>query len=810
MNFLVSYKWLKEYVDLNVNVKEFSARISLSGPSVEKIISRADGFDKIVLGKTIEVFNHPQADKLKIAKVDIGQDDLLNIVCGGENLQENQFVAVALIGAKVRWHGEGELVELKPVEIRGVASEGMICASNEIGLGDAFSHGDRDILDLSFLKNIEDFKLGTLLSDVLGLTDDYVMDIEVTSNRPDAMGIVGIAREASAILEVPFLYKTASEIQNVEKNDFKFKVDIQAKEACSRYIGTRIQGVKVSESPWWLKQRLLSAGIRPINNLVDITNYVLLELGQPMHVFDVKKMSSADIMVRMAKQGEKIVTLDGEEKELSDSILVVADNVKPIAIAGVMGGEESSVSQETTDIILEAATFDPVLIRRGARKVNLQSESQLRFEKGLSSEALNPAMNRAVQLILDLAGGEVVYGPVDQQVSDYKVLKYSIEVEEINKLIGVKIPEEDILNILERLGFSPILDTGLITVVVPWWRDHDIESARDLVEEVARVYGYARIPAVVPVGLPIKKSDPEIIWEDYLKESFKSLTFTETFSYSFLSKELLFKSGYNADGLLHIQNPLNIDLEIMRPSLLPQLLQAVVDNQDRDDNLSLFELSRVYLRRDKKDTLEWDDLPDEVSSLAFVILDNNEKELWRKAKGIVEFILNKYHITDVHWKLETKDDIWHPGRTIQVFKDDYLLATVGEISPRILDNFKLESRLGAGVLEVANFTKFAKLHTAYQSPLQFPVSKRDLAILVDAKVYYHDIEKVIKQADERILEVQWFDTYQGDNIPKEKKSIAMHLVIGSKDKTLDSKDIDGVFNNAVLACEEAFKAQIRQ
>jgi len=811
MNFLVSYKWLREYVDLKEDVKDFSSQISLSGPSVEKIIPQGVDLDKIFLGKTIEVKKHPNADKLNVAQVDIGQDKMLNIVCGGKNLKENQYVAVAVIGAKVRWHGEGDLVELEPIEIRGVASEGMICASNEIGLAEAFIEGDYDILDLGEqLEGVEDFKLGTALVDVLSLNNDYVMDIEVTSNRPDAMGIVGMAREASAILKAPFLYKEAKKVEFKDDKDAEFKVNIEAREACDRYIGARIKGVQVKRSPWWLKRKLLSAGIRPINNLVDITNYVLLELGQPMHVFDTKKLSGTEINIRFANNGEKIVTLDGEKKELSDTILVITDDKKPIAIAGVMGGEETGVQEETVDVILEAATFDPVIVRRGARKVNLQSDSQLRFEKGLSMQAPEMAMNRAIELVLELAGGEVVYGPIDEKIKEYIPLKYSISLEEINKLIGVKIDEREIVDSLDRLGFTPVLEDGVIRVIVPWWRDHDIESARDLVEEVARIYGYGKIPAVVPVGLPIKKSDQEIIWEDRLKDSFKGLSFIETFSYSFLSKELLAKAGYNADGLLHIKNPLNIDLEVMRSSLLPQLLQAVVDNQEKQEKLSLFELSKVYLRRDTKKDLEWDDLPDEVSNLSFVVTNKDDKELWRSAKGVVEYILRDYHITDVRWVLETKDDIWHPGRAIQAYKDDQLLATVGEVSPRILDNFKIEERVGAGVIEISNFIKFAKVHASYKSPLQFPISKRDLAILVDRKVYYHDIEKVIKKVDDRILDIEWFDTYQGDNIPSDKKSIAMHLIIGSKDKTLDSNEIDGVFNNAVLACEEAFKAEIRK
>ncbi len=844
MNLLVSYDWLKEYVGLDkvrgtksgarsMTPEEFGAWISLSGPSVEKIIPQGEELDGIYVGKIVKISDHPKADKLKLVDVDLGTlkpplgkgeaKGESRIVCGGSNLYEGQIVAVAVPGAKVRWHGEGDLIELEPTEIRGEKSEGMICASGEIGLGEAFPvKDDHEILDLG--KEIPELKVksGTKLATALGLDSDVVMDIEVTSNRPDCMGMVGIAREAAAIMIVPFLWKEPKFESNVKRQTSKLKVVIDAKDACSRYIGTRMEGVKVGPSPWWLKRRLLSAGIRPINNLVDITNYVMYETGQPMHVFDADKLSAThpnpslvkegqvEIHVRYAKKGEKILALDGKGYDLPDSVLVIADAEKPVAIAGVMGGEDTGSTEETVNIVLEAATFDPVVVRKGSRKLLLQSDSQLRFEKGLSQIGPESAMARAIELVKELAGGEVVGAPVDVQPKKYKAQTYSITVDEVNALIGVEISKKEMIDVLKRLGFTLRQGSGSskIQVEVPWWRDHDIEAGRDLVEEIARVYGYQKIPAVVPMEVAPRKSDEIIVWEDRMKDLLSGAGYIELYGYSFMSKELLAKAGFESKYLLHVQNPLTKDLEVMRPSLIPQLLEAVANNQERADILRLFECSNVYLRKAGKKG-EWTDLPDEDPQCVIGYIEHKNDSPWREVKGMVEYIFDTFDINDVKWKRVSQDDIWHPGRGVQAYKDDKLLATVGEISPKYTEEFKIENRVGTAQLELRNIINFAKTHKSYSPPLPFPESKRDLAIVVDEDVEYRDIELSILRADERVLGVQWFDTYQGKGIPEGKKSVAMHLNIGSAEKTLTSEEIDGVVNDALLACKERFGAELR-
>ncbi len=810
MNLLVSYDWLKEYVHLDESPEVFAARMSLSGPSVEHLIPQGEDLRGIYVGKIQKLEKHPNADKLRICIVDIGREVPQRIVCGGSNLYKNQMVAVAVPGAKVRWHGEGELIELEPTEIRGVASDGMICAANEIGLGDAFPHQDREILDLK--KSAKDLKPvpGMLLADLLGLTGDVVMDVEVTSNRPDCMGMVGIAREASAILggKLGYKEKTLEKIKldgsSVGNN---VRVEIDAPEACSRYIGVRMDGVTVKSSPWWLKRRLLSAGIRPINNLVDITNFVLLETGQPMHVFDAKKIVGSEIRVRFARQGESLLALDGKTYDLPDSVLVIADAKRPIAAAGIMGGEESGATEETREIVLEAATFDPVIIRKGSRKLNLQSDSQLRFEKGLSQMAPEPAMARAIELVRKLAGGRVVQVPEDIQPKSYHSRKYKTTVGEVNALVGIEIPKKQMVDVLKRLGFVVKAEKQTIAVEVPWWRDHDIEDGRDLVEEIARVIGYGDIPAVVPTAVAPRASDAEIVWENRLKDVACSAGYTEIYGYSFCSEDLLKKGGYDAKDLLRVQNPLSRDLEIMRPSLLPQMLDAIAQNQERASALRLFECSRVYVCP-KRCAGSWTDLPDEVPQMIVAITDP-EKEPWKEAKGFVEHVLSQYDIKGVRWARISKDDHWHPGRAVQAYKDDVLIATAGEITPKRTEAFKIKSRVGAAVIELRNIIPFAKMRKSYVPPSPYPESERDLALIVGKETEYRDIQLAIERVDDRIISVNWFDTYIGEGVPEGKKSVAMHLTIGSREKTLESKEIDGVLENAILACKEKFGAEPR-
>ncbi|HWQ99589.1 MAG TPA: phenylalanine--tRNA ligase subunit beta [Candidatus Methylomirabilis sp.] len=825
MNSLVSYDWLKHYVNLKgVTVEEFARRMALSGPAVEKIHPVGEMLNRVVVGHVIEVKKHPNADKLRLATVNLGTTKA-TIVCGGSNLKKDQWVAVAQVGAKIRWHGVGDWVKLQPAEIRGVKSEGMICAANEIGLADAFPHADREILDLGVALPEIRVKPGTPLADALGLTDDVVMDIEVTSNRVDAMGMVGLAREASAILGKKFFWKPAPvgagsprpESGRGNRAPTGVAVTVADRRLCPRYMAVRVSGVTNGPSPWWMKRRLASAGLNSISRLVDITNYVMLEMAQPMHVFDTAKLKMGDkgpeIHVRLARPREKIQALNNKEYELDDKTLVIADAEKPVAIAGVIGGERSSVTDTSADVIFEAATFDPVSVRRTARRLNVYSDSQLRFEKGLSTEALPFALARAVELTLDLCGGHVSSAPTDVRAGKFKAPAYSITTAEVDRKIGVVIPRARQVGILRDLGFKvSVRGRGTIHATVPWWRDHDVESGQDLVEEIARVYGYVNIPPLLPVGQPVsRRMDAELAWEDRLRTIAKGAGLTEIYSYSFTSDDVYRKAGYDPSVCLHVQNPLTSDFAFMRTTLLPSLLQIVAENEERYRVQRLFEVANVYYPPkavgSRQTAVGWTDLPEEALEMGCAFLVGDEG--WREAKGFVEHLFHEFGIEDVSWRRNAEVGFWHPGRSVQAFKDEKLIASVGEVSPAIVQNFKIMGRVAMIDCPLKEVFSMASTTRRYAPPSVFPESKRDLAVVVDARVEYDDIARTISRTDPMIVKVEWFDTFEGEGLPAGKKSVAMHLTFASSERTLKTEDVDAILEKTVLGLREKFKAEIR-
>ncbi|MCC7522978.1 phenylalanine--tRNA ligase subunit beta [Candidatus Uhrbacteria bacterium] len=798
MNILVSYDWLKEYVDLKgLTPEQFAARVSLSGPGVERLYPQGRDLDKIVVGHVLNVDKHPNADKLRIAVVDLGNSKA-TIVCGGSNLEKDQWVVVAKVGSNVRWHGEGELVELVPAEIRGVKSEGMICAANEIGLFDAFPHQEREILDLGKALPGMKLKPGTPLADALGLSGDTLMDIEVTSNRPDAFSLLGIAREAATILNKKLEWKPAVVRKPKIAKNKNLQVMVSDKKLCPRYMAAKIEGVTVGQSPWWMKRRLLSAGIRPINTAVDITNFVMLELGQPMHVFDAEKLAGNKLNVRKAKAGETMQALDGKTYKLHEDALVIADAEHPQAVAGVMGAETSAVTIGTTSIVLEAASFDPVSIRRTARKLNLYSDAQLRFEKGLSTQALPDAMARAIELITELCGGELTTLQ-DVQTAKYKAPSYSISFAKIDELIGVPIKKTDAASTLKRLGFAVKTDAKKLTATVPWWRDHDIESGRDLVEEIARVYGYANLPSVFPAGVSKRKTDRELILEQKTRDLVCGAGYTEAFTYSFISKQIAERAGFDTKSMLKLSNPLSADFEFMRTSLLPSMLDVMAENQDRFRDQHLFEIAHAYYTKDKG-------LPNEQLEMAVGVMGDRA---WKEARGLVEHTFDGLGVRNIAWKPLATDPFWHPGRTAQAFDGDRLLATVGEIHPNLASKYKFDGRVALAHVPLENVFDSASDAKLYTPIPTYPVSKRDAAFVVSRDIHVQDMTAALMRASKLIRHVEWFDTYRGKGLPEDKKSVAFHFFIGSDEKTLETSDVDQVMDLVMKEAKNIFNAQPR-
>jgi phenylalanyl-tRNA synthetase beta chain len=806
MNALVSYAWLKEFVDLKgISAEDFAKRISLSGPAVEKIHPQGVDLERVIVGKVTEIRQHPNADKLRVAIVDGGGDAALHIVCGGSNLEVGQWVPVALVGARVRWHGEGDLITLEPAEIRGVKSEGMICASDEIGLFEAFPHGEREILDLGKALAGHRWKAGQPLAEALGLAGDALLDIEVTTNRVDAMGMHGLAREAAAIFGREASVVAPKKIPSARKGSAKLPVSVASAKDCPRYMAVRVDGIAPTETPWTIKRRLLGAGIRPISFLVDIAAYVMLETSQPMHAFDAAKLQGG-LSVRRAQDGESLAGLDGKAYALDANVLVIADASGPVAVAGVLGGMSTAVQPETTSVVFEAANFDAVVVRRGARRLNIQTDAQLRFEKGLSTHALPVALARAVELVLQHAGGTVTSDVVDVGKPS-KLPTHRISIEEANRLIGVEVPPAEMVTTLKRLGFAAKRAGKNIEAVVPWWREHDVEEGRDLVEEIARIRGYANIPAVMPLGLAPRPDDASFQWERRLRRAAVALGLVETFSYSFISEDLARKAGFDPSRMLRLQNPLTDEFAVMRTSLLPSLLAAAAENTERTGDLRLFEMSRVYVRH-PSEAMDgpWKELPDERLELGAVFAGQSES--WREAKGAAEAFLAELGIVDIEWKRLATDAFWHPGRTAQAFLGGALLATVGEVAPPVAKAFKLE-RPAMVHIPLATVLGHANATRSYRPIPQFPEAKRDLAVVVDRHVEFADLADAVRSAVPLVREVAWFDTFEGAAVGEGKKSVAMHVSLMAPDRTLSGAEVDAALEKAVLTLRQKFAAELR-
>jgi len=804
MNILASYNWIREYLNTTLSADEFARELSLKSMSVEKIDALWGKFEHMVVGVIKEIKAHPNANKLRIAVTDIG-DKTVEIVCGGSNLEVGQRVFVALPGAKVRWHGEGELVTLAEVEIRGVKSIGMICAPAEVGF-DKIPAGDHEIWDLS---KITDAKAGTLIVDALEL-QDTIFDIEVTTNRPDCMSIVGLASEGAAAVDGTFAMQPKP-LASYSPGAISVVIDSKK---CPRYMAAIVKNVKVGPSPWWLQKKLLLAGHRPINNIVDITNLVLHELGQPLHAFDASKIRGNQIIVRDAKKGEKMRVLDGKEYTLSKSNLVIADAEGPMAVAGVMGGEVSSTTNETTTVVFEAATFDAVSVRRTARDLNLYSDSQLVFEKGLSTQAVPIAMARALELVEQLAGG-VVEGLTDVQPKPYKALVFKASTKKIRSRIGVDVSDEQIQKILTKLGFMLEVKGSTITATVPFWRDHDIESEVDLTEEVARIYGYHNMPSTLPaVTPPPAVDDVAIVWERKLKRLLASLGYTEFFGVSLIDGKDLERFGITPLDAVKILNPLAEDLAYMRPTLIPSILRDIEKNQATTGSAKIFELSRVHAPGDNLQPAT-SNLPQEQYRLAIVEYgyDNSEAAFMR-LKGTLERLGKETGIT---FSLTRVNEVprFHSGRSADIHAEINGVRTVvglmGELSPETERAFGLEKQVFLINLDLEALLPHLKKSLRYEPLTSFPVSRRDISFVVNERTAFEDLASAIGTATTLQLHnsITLVDIYRGAGVDNGKKSLTLSLTFSAVDRTLTSDEVENEIKRITTALEGKFGATMR-
>jgi phenylalanyl-tRNA synthetase beta chain len=780
----VPLNWLQEYVDITMPPDDLANRLAMAGTEVKGIQVIGGSWGNIVIGQIVDINPHPNADRLSLATIDLGTERQ-TVVCGAPNLRLGDKVAFAPVGAQLIDGHSGQVFRLKPAKIRGVVSNGMACSEKELGISD--SHEGIMVLPA-------EAPIGTPLAEYLG---DTIFDIDVTPNRPDCLSIVGIAREVAALtgrgLHLPEveLEETASPV------DRQISVEIVAPDLCPRYCASLITGVKVAESPRWMQQRLLKCGMRPINNIVDITNYVMLEYGQPLHAFDYHQIKGRKIIVRRATEGETMITLDGVERLLSQDMLVIADEKQAVAIAGVMGGADSEVTPGTTSILLEAANFSPPSIHYTGRVLRLPSEACMRFERGISPELTIPALKRATQLIIQLAGGKAAKGLVDAYPGKHAPESILLSTSQVKRLLGVEFSLDQITEALTSLGFDcEVASKSEVWVTAPYWRS-DIHQAVDLIEEVARIIGYDNIPAtMLTQPVPRQSPAPILSLKQKVRHRLIGYGFQEVITYSLTSLELLNKLLPEPRPLepvpLRVANPMTVEQEYLRPNLRANLLAVLSANRRYEDGgIRLFELGKVYLPRQK-------DLPNEPEVLCGILNGFRFEKSWHggddlidfyDAKGVVEGLLTQLGV-EASFE-ESKDEGLHPAKQATIVIAGNKLGVVGELHPKVLQAFEIPEAAYLFEIDLTALLPFTLGHKMFQPIPRFPAIVRDIAVVVDAGITHQRVEDIIKSFP-LVERVKLFDVYSGEQLPPGKKSLAYSITFQSPAHTLTDEEVSQV------------------
>jgi len=781
----VSLKWLRDYVAITLPPSEIARRLTMAGLEAEEIKTVGGDWENIVVGRIVAVNPHPNADRLRLATIDLGAEQP-TVVCGAPNLSSGDKVAFARVGAQLVDGYTGEVARLKPAKIRGVVSHGMACSEKELGISD--SHEGIMVLPA-------EATVGTPLADYLG---DVILDLAVTPNRPDCLSVIGIAREVAALTGQKMVLPEASYEETALPVDQQISIDIVAPDLCPRYCASLITGIKLADSPVWMQQRLLACGMRPLNNIVDITNYVMLEYGQPLHAFDYQRIRGRKIIVRRANHGENIVSLDGVERSLSPDMLVIADEERAVAVAGVMGGANSEVTGQTTSILLESASFNPASIHYTGRMLRMPSEACMRFERGIRPELTLHALRRATQLIVRLAGGEAAKGVVDVFPGKTDHEPVLLSTGEVKRVLGIGFSLNQIVDTLVSLGFECQKTSSKSEVLVktPYWRS-DINRPVDLIEEVARITGYDKIPSTL-LGQPLPKQNPEPIigLKQEARHGLAGFGFREIITFSLTGREMLNKLLPEPHPLepepIRLTNPMTAEQEYLRPNLRASLLAALSTNQRHEESgIRLFELGRVYLAKP-------DDLPEEPEIVCGVMSGTRLERSWHgngelldfyDAKGVVEGLLKRVGVeagfTGCH------DESLHPNKQMAIIAGDNRVGVVGELHPKVSQAFEI---LGTACLFEINLTAlsaFATGHKMFQPIPRFPATVRDIALIVDAGISHQKVHDIIRSLP-LVSRVTVFDVYAGEQVPPGKKSLAYSITFQSPTHTLTDDETDHV------------------
>ena len=796
----ISLNWLNDYIDLkNVPLDVIFDKLTYSGLEVEDVVDQSKKFDNMVVGLVKESIKHPNADKLSLCKVSDGTKEF-NVICGAPNVAAGQKIAFAKIGAVIPNSG----FKIEKAKIRGEVSQGMICSEKELGISD--NHDGIMVLDAGL-------KEGSSLADALGL-NDVVFEVAITPNRADALSHIGVARDLSALLNKDLKFPEVVLNESLKKANEFAEVEIIDSVNCPRYVGKVISNVEIKESPEWIKTRLKSIGLRPINNVVDVTNYILYEVGQPLHAFDLDNLAGRKIVVRGATQDEKFVTLDSKERKMRTSDLMICDSAKPVAIAGVMGGENSEVTPETKNILIESAYFNPSSVRKTAKHLGLSTDASYRFERG--TDPLNTiwAAKRAAQLIQQTAGGEIAASEIDAYPNIIKEKNCVLRYARIEKILGYKISNEIVEQILTRLGFKTISKTNTeLCVTVPAYR-HDIEREIDLIEEIARIYGYDKIPENSKIPITLEEKVDQSAFNDLIRELLNALGF-----YEIITNTLIDESTANLyENSIPLLNPQNSEMSHLRPSLIPGMLRAISTNLKVNEyNLNLFEIGKTFWKLNNEPISDFKDF-NESEHVLIALTGNPIGDEWYEKKrmydlydlkGCVEELFNKLiYGSELKYNYTFTDFSINQG--FELLISDKIVGWGGQISSNLLDKYDVSQNVFIIQLNLDALKKIEQSMRNFKELLKFPKVYRDFSFILDDTVIVESVVSIIRKASSNLLHnIKLFDIFQSESLGKEKKSLAFQLEYFDQKRTLTEEEVDKDFRNAIKAVEQQLKAQLR-
>ncbi len=796
----LSMNWLNSLVPYGYEPKKYIADMTMSGSKVETLDYLGAEIENVVVGRVTQMERHPDSDHLWVCQIDVGAGEDIQIITGAQNVHVGDLVPAALHDS----HLPGD-VHIKKGKLRGLPSNGMLCSYKELGLTEhdvpgAYEDGILILGDTLTAEELAAAVPGRDIREVLGF-DDWVVDFEITPNRPDCLSMIGLARESAVTYDIKYVPETPVVRGGAGDIGEWLRVRVEEPKLCPRYTARVVKNVKIAPSPKWMRDRLRACGVRPINNIVDITNYVMLEYGQPMHSFDYACLDGAEIVVRRAREGEPMSTLDDQERKLDAEMLVIADAKKPVGIAGVMGGANSEITDGTKMVVFESANFNGTSIRLTSRRLGMRTESSGRYEKGLDSQNTLPALERACELVELLGAGEVCDGIIDIDNSGYQPTVIKFEPERINRFIGIDIPKEDMLHWFDLLGFR--MDGE--NIVIPSWR-MDVEQFADIAEEVARFYGYDNIPTTLFGGATRYTPMPRIEFDDRIRDIFYALGYSEAQTLSFSGQKILDRVLIPQDSPLRsavvITNPLSEDMSMLRTLMLPSILDVTARNYNmKNDSLRLYELGSVYTPS------ETEKLPNErkiLSAAAYGGVD------FYDIKGAIETLADGLRIQGLSFRAKRDNPSYHPGRCAEVYCGDDYVGVFGQVHPKVLENFNVSGEIYAVELEVEALYKNRGGIVEYEPLAKFPAISRDIAVVCAEEVTAAEIEACIREGAGKLLEsVRLFDVYRGAQLGDGKKSLAYTFTMRDRTRSLTDEDADGAMKRILKLLASRTGAELR-